>query len=270
MPRLKIVTINILTDLSRWAQRRPLLLQGLAALSPDLIALQEVQLPQNPAHWLAEQLGYPHFLLSPKLGYSASREALAVISRYPLEEASVLDLGGQDRIAQRVGLTLGEHKIYLANSHLYWQPGESAARLRQVERLQNWLHGFSGNPPGIVCGDFNGTPETLAIQHMRQRFLSAYASIHGKEPDFTCPTPLPRSTWSVTRTFLGFFLLIRPQHIKLNWRGTLDYIFVNPRLKVTQCQVVLDQPSDGNPRIYPSDHFGLYAEIEIPTNLPTE
>ncbi|OGO34325.1 MAG: hypothetical protein A2W35_19420 [Chloroflexi bacterium RBG_16_57_11] len=270
MPRIKIVTINILTDLSRWEQRRMLLLEGLAALSPDLIALQEVHLPQNPARWLAEQLDYPHFVLSPKLGRSESREALAIITRLPLEDASVLDLGGQDRIAQRVFVNLEESTLYLANCHLYWQPGESVARMRQAERLQNWLSGFPGDPPGIVCGDFNGTPETLAIQLMRQRFLSAYAALHGKEPDYTCPTPLPRSTWSVTRTFLGFFLLIRPQHIKLNWRGTLDYIFVDPRLQVIHSQVVLDQPSRENPRIYPSDHFGVYAEIEIPTNIPTE
>ena len=270
MPRLKIVTINILTDLSRWAQRRSLLLQGLAVLSPDLIAMQEVKLPQNPARWLADQLGYPHILLSPKMRYSASREALAILSRLPFKEESVLDLGGQDRIAQRVGLDLGNSTIYIANSHLYWQPGESPARLQQVERLQNWLLGFSGNPPGIVCGDFNGTPETHAIQLMRQRYLSAYTAIHGKEPDYTCPTPLPRSPWSVTRTFLGFFLLIRPQHINLSWRGTLDYVFVDPRLAVTQCQVVLDQASPENPRIYPSDHFGLFTEIEIPINIPTE
>jgi endonuclease/exonuclease/phosphatase family metal-dependent hydrolase len=268
MLRLKIVTINILTDLSRWKQRRSLLLEGLAALSPDLIALQEVQLPQNPARWLAEQLGYPHFMLSPKLGYSASREALAIISRIPFEENNFLDLGGQDRIAQRVGLNFGSSTIYIANSHLYWQPGESAARLRQVERLLNWLHGLPGNPPSIVCGDFNGTPETQAIQRMRQEFLSAFATIHGTEPDYTCPTPLPRSPWSVTRTFLGFFLFLRPRYINLNWRGTLDYIFVDPRLQVTQCQVVLDKPSPENPRIYPSDHFGLYAEIEIPTHMP--
>lgn len=264
MPRLKIVTINILTDLSRWKQRRSLIVQGLAALNPDLIALQEVNLPHNPARWLADQLGYPHLFLSPKTGRSASYEALALISRFPLEAESILDLGGQDRIAQRAELKIGTRTIYIANSHLYWQPGESAARLRQVERLLGWLRNLPGEPPCIVCGDFNGTPETQAIQRMRHGYRSAYAARHGKEPDYTCPTPLPRSTWSVARTILGFFLLIRPRHINLSWRGTLDYIFVDPRLGVTDCQMVLDKPSPENPRIYPSDHFGLYAEIEIP------
>lgn len=262
MPRLRIATINILTDLSRWKQRRSLLVQGLGDLSPDLIALQEVRLPHNPAGWLAEQLNYPHLMLSPKSGKSRRFEALALISRLPFEETAVLNLGGQDRIAQRASLKIGTQTIVVANSHLFWQPGESLARLRQVERLLSWLQ-RPGGSPCVVCGDFNGTPETQAIQYMRQHFQSAHATIHGAEPAYTCPTPLPRSPWAAARTLLGFFLLIRPRHLDLGWRGTLDYIFVDPRLKVIDCQVVLDRPSPDDPRIYPSDHFGLYAEIEI-------
>jgi endonuclease/exonuclease/phosphatase family metal-dependent hydrolase len=262
MPRLRIVTINILADLSRWKQRRSLLVQGLADLSPDLIALQEVRLPHNPAGWLADQLNYPHLMLSRKAGKSAPFEALALISRLPFEDTAVLHLGGQDRIAQRADLKIGAQKVVIANSHLFWQPGESLARLRQVERLLGWLQ-TPAAMPCVVCGDFNSTPETQAIQRMSQNLQSAHRAIHGEEPDYTCPTPLPRSPWAVARTLLGFFLLIRPQHLNLRWRGTLDYIFVDPRLKVIDCQVVLDRPSSDNPRIYPSDHFGLYAEIEI-------
>ena len=43
MPVIKIVTINILSDLSRWTERRSLLTQGLASIEPDLIAIQELQ-----------------------------------------------------------------------------------------------------------------------------------------------------------------------------------------------------------------------------------
>lgn len=270
MPRLKIVTINILTDLSRWKQRCLLLAEGLSALSPDLIALQEVHLPHNPARWLADQLGYPHLLISPKTGREAKHEALAWISRFPFENNLVLDLRGQGRIAQCVGLKMDGQAIGLVNTHLYWQPGESLARLRQVERLLDGLRSLPGNPPCIVCGDFNGTPETQAIQRMRQRFQSAYAAVHGAEPDYTCPTPLPRSPWATARTLLGFFLLIRPQHLKLDWRGTLDYIFVDPRLRVMDCQVALNRSSPEDVRIYPSDHFGLYAQIELTQILPTQ
>ena len=49
MPTVKIVTVNILDDLLRWSERRSLLADGLAELDADLIALQEVTLPENKA-----------------------------------------------------------------------------------------------------------------------------------------------------------------------------------------------------------------------------
>jgi endonuclease/exonuclease/phosphatase family metal-dependent hydrolase len=258
---VKIVTINILSDLSHWAQRCDLLAQGIAALAPDVVAIQEVRLPENTAAWLAKQIGLPYVHLSPKVGWESSREAIAILSRLPLENNGTLDLGGQRRVAQFVQVSINDRPLVVANGHFYWQPGESPARLQQVERLMSWLAAIPGSPPCVVCGDFNGTPETSAIQRMREKYVSAYSIVHGKEPDYTCPTPLPRSRIMQVRTLLGFFLLIRPRYYNLKWKGTLDYIFVDPRLHVTDCQVVLDQPASANPKIYPSDHFGLCAFI---------
>jgi len=261
MSALKIVTINILFDLSRWAERRDLLVQGLAQLKPDLVALQEVRLPENTAQWLADQLGYAHVSLCPKTSFERRKEALAILSRLPFQAQGWLDLGGQHRVAQYVQVSHGDLPLVLANTHLYWQPGESPTRLRQVERLLAWLKDLPGEPACIVCGDFNGTPETQAIQRMRQDLVSAFAAVNGHEPDYTCPTPLPHAFWPSLRTLLGFFLLVRPSQLDLSWRGTLDYIFLDPRLEPLACQVVLDQPSKDRPDIYPSDHFGLCADI---------
>lgn len=260
---LNIVTINILADLSHWDQRDNLLLEGLAALQPDFVALQEVRLPENPASWLADQLHMDHIYLSPKIGFEASREGIAILSRLPFEQQATLDLEGQQRIAQFVRVNIQGQPLVIANAHLFWQPGNSAVRLRQAGRLVRWMQTLTDNPPIILCGDFNGTPETSAVTMMRQHYTSAYAAIHGREPDFTCPTPLPRSTWSMLRTILGFFVLLRPQHIKANWRGTLDYIFVNQKITVNDSRIVLDQPSPNDPRIFPSDHFGIYANVSL-------
>lgn len=239
------------------------MVQGLKESNPDLIVVQEVRLPYNTAQWLADELNFPHVYLSPKTGFEASREAVATISRLPFERNETLDLGGQQRVAQYVQVKVGAQSLVVANCHLFWQPGNSATRLRQAGKLIKWLREIPGNPPCVVCGDFNGTPETTAIELMRQHYKSAYAAIHGSEPDFTCPTPLPRSLWSNMRTFLGFFFLIRPDHLNRSWQGTLDYIFVDPGLKIIGCQIVLDQPAPDNPRIYPSDHVGILATIQV-------
>jgi endonuclease/exonuclease/phosphatase family metal-dependent hydrolase len=259
MRTIKIVTVNILTDLSRWEKRRSILAEGLIASQPDLVALQEIRLPHNPSRWLADQLGYDHIFLTPKTGFESNREAIAMLSRLPFERQSTLDLKGQNRVAQFVQVSFDNRPLIIANGHIYWQPGESPVREQQIERLIEWLKTIPGNPACIVCGDFNSTPETAAIRRMCKDFSSAYAAIHGSEPDYTCPTPLPRSMWSQLRTFLGFFVLVRPNHLDRKWRGTLDYIFFDSRLKALDCQVILDQPSQDDDEIYPSDHFGLCA-----------
>ncbi|MBD2777952.1 endonuclease/exonuclease/phosphatase family protein [Iningainema tapete] len=63
---VKVVTINILYDLQDWEQRRTLLVDGLATEQADLIALQEVKLPENTAHELAQLLGMPYVHLVPR------------------------------------------------------------------------------------------------------------------------------------------------------------------------------------------------------------
>jgi len=259
---IKIVTINILDDLSRWQARRDLLANGLAALNPDLVAVQEVRLPQNPARWLAEQIGLPYISLTPKMGFESSKEAIAILSRFPFVSEGMLDLKGQQRVAQYVQVEVSNQPWIIANGHFYWQPGESPTRLRQVELFLDWLKSFPENFYHVACGDFNSTPVEAPIQRMREHFVSTYAQVHGREPDYTCPTALPRSYRSQLRTILGFFVLIRPKKFNLNWHGTLDYIFTDPQIKVLDCQVILNHPRPDNPKIYPSDHFGLCATLE--------
>jgi endonuclease/exonuclease/phosphatase family metal-dependent hydrolase len=167
-----IVTINILVDLSRWKARRYLLVEGLSALEPDIIALQEVCLPQNPAAWLAHELRMEYSYLSPKTGFEASREGIAILSRHPITSQATLDLEGQQRVAQYVQLDMGGQPLVFANTHLYWQPGNSAARLKQVGLIIRWLQGLPHETPVIICGDFNGTPETTAVAVMRQHYRS--------------------------------------------------------------------------------------------------
>lgn len=124
---VKVVTINILFELDKWEQRRQLLVDGLAAFQADLIALQEVKLPEDTGTWLAQQLEMPYVHLVPQQ-----------------------------------------------------EPGK-----------HNVLHGIA--------------------------------------------------------------ILSRQ----------LDYIFINQHWRVKDCQLILNQPSPDNRYLYPSDHFGLAADLEM-------
>jgi endonuclease/exonuclease/phosphatase family metal-dependent hydrolase len=263
-PSVRIATVNILNDLARWEERRPLLARELAPLSPDLIGLQEVTDPlgTSTAHWLAGELGGYSVFVSPKTGRGRTREGVAILSRLPVERQAAIDLRSQQRTAQFVQVRVGGRPLVFVNGHYYWPPGADAARLRQVERLLDWLGALPPDTPVIACGDFNGTPESRAIALMRQSFASAHAARHGREPDYTCPTPLVTGRpvrSAVARGLLRLFSN-RPGE---SWRGTLDYIFISPQLRVVECRVILDRPAPHDPGLYASDHYGLAATLEI-------
>jgi endonuclease/exonuclease/phosphatase family metal-dependent hydrolase len=264
---VKVVTANILSDLSRWEDRGPLLAQGLAEAGPDIIALQEVNLRPNGVHpntaaWLAEKLNFDYIHLTPKTGKSGIEEGIAIISRLPFDAQADLDLKTQDRVAQYVQVRIQDRPWVIANGHFFWQPGDSTERLRQVERLLDWLSPVLDRVPVAVCGDFNSLPGTKAVRRMQVNLASAYAAVHGAEPEFTFPTPLPRSRLAMLHTLLAYWRDIRLSELRLKLRGTLDYIFVNDRMRVVISRLILDRPSPVDPKLYASDHFGLMAVLE--------
>jgi endonuclease/exonuclease/phosphatase family metal-dependent hydrolase len=246
-----------------------MLVEGLAALRPDLIGLQEVSLPRNTAQWLADQLNNtgdsqkrPYTVhLCRKTGEKAEKEGLAILSRWSVEECARLDLQTQFRVAQLARVKVQERSLVFVNAHLFWQPRESPERVAQVKLLLDWLRPLPSDWPVVIVGDFNGTPETQAIQVMREHFTSAYAARHGREPEYTCPTPLAIN--SLKQLLKSYALNLLVNHSVKPWHGTLDYIFVNQRLRALESEVILNRPAPYDPTLYPSDHFGLMTELEI-------
>lgn len=276
MTTFSLVTINILNDLSLWKERGPLLIKQLSPLNADIIAIQEVSLNGgiSNAHWVAEQLNlcrkneektplYEVFLC-PKTGMYRKKEGIAILSRLPVKHHESLDLLTQNRVAQMVRFRVETCDLLLVNGHFFWQPGVSVYRQEQIELLLDFLDTQPVDQPVIVCGDFNGIPGTPAIERMRQYFDSAHNAVHNQEPEYTCPTPLPKPKRIKLRQIMMWLLSLRPKPDP-DWRGTLDFIFVDPRLQTQDSFVVLNLPADNNPEIYPSDHFGLYASIKINT-----
>lgn len=263
---ITVATLNLLNDMRRWEARRNMIVDGFRHHKPDLIALQEVVLPLNTAEWLAGELGGYHVHLTPKTGPRlGQREGIAILSRLPVKHADWLDLETQSRVAQLSTVDAHGHALLFVNSHLHWYPGDSGARLQQVRLLQDWLHSHTRHHPRagvIVCGDFNGTPGTRAIQQMLRGYHSAYALKHGREPHWTCPTPLQFATqpWrKMVMTLAGLATNGNREH----WRGTLDYIFVNQHVKVHDAHVTFTHPATHDATLFASDHLGLVAEVTV-------
>jgi endonuclease/exonuclease/phosphatase family metal-dependent hydrolase len=264
---LKVVTINISGDLSKWNLRRDLLADQLADLLPDIIMLQEVSLPENPAIWLSDELSKKvrsseySVYLCPKTGEWGKREGIGVLTRSPVESYEHIPLGGQGRVAQKIRVRMEDHSVTVVNTHLFWEPGPSEQRLQQVRILIDWAKEKSDNHPHLICGDFNDTPDSHTIHYLKERYRSAYESVHKQEPAFTYPTPLPVSICYLLKTIITFLPFLHIKSIGMGRRNVLDYIFVNPFIKVLDCRLVLNRSHPDHTKIYPSDHLGLFAEV---------
>lgn len=255
---IKVVTINILRDLDYWEKRRYLLAAGLNESNADIIGVQEVN--QNKANFLLEKLDYPYIF---HLGDNA------ILSRHPFIQQEIIELQTQGRNAQLVNVEISnsnhqqnKKQFIFCNGHYFWRPGSRPERMQQFQLLVERLAEFTNELPIISVGDFNSVPQHPEVEFLKTNFTSAYAHIHGSEPEYTCPTPLP-----VHRKF-HHTIYLRLTDIFINhqftpWRGTLDYIFVNQKVQVKDCQLILTEPLPENPRIYPSDHFGIVADLEF-------
>ena len=260
---LNVVTLNLLNDLSRWSERAPLIVDELRRLQPDLIALQEVVLPGNTAQWIADELDGYSVHLSPKTGRLRDREGLAILSRLPVQSHASMALGNQNRVAQMVTLRNGSGTWAFANAHMYWNPVDDLTRLRQVRRLLNWL---PGDVPVVVCGDFNAEPNYPSMAAMRERFVSAHYAAHGYEPLYTCPTPLHRGRGPRHSMRRGAIRVLGHlfRHEDRSWKGTIDFIYVDRGVSVRHCAVAFDRAAGHDAQLYPSDHLGLSATVEVP------
>jgi endonuclease/exonuclease/phosphatase family metal-dependent hydrolase len=260
----KIATTNILFEMNCWEERREILVEGLKSVDADLIALQEINIEHNTGDWLAEKLNMPYVYLVPyveKPYNTGPNYGIAIISRYHFIKQEKLDLQSQGRFAQYVQVEIDNQPLIFCNGHYYWQPGATPARMQQFQLLVDWLGKLPKELPIIAVGDFNATPDTPEILFLRDNFTSAYAAYHGCEPEYTCPTPLVKKKRSIQhRLKLKIFDALVNRTLQ-PWRGTLDYIFINQHLSISDCQLILTEPAPDNPNIYPSDHFGITAKL---------
>ena len=262
---LRVLTLNILIDLQLWDWRGQAIVAALKDSSPDIIALQEVHLSPNTAQWIAERLDGYQLYLAPDSGMKLGQEGLAILSRLPVSQHIILDLGSQNRKAQVIHFSQTGQKYALINTHLFWQAGYAPERQKQAQMLLDYLEGLPGHIHQILCGDFNDTPTSPTIKLVKTKLRSAYEAKHGHETPFTFPTPLMRAE-AHQASLAANPVLSSPFEKETE---TIDYIFVSPGLEVHDVKLACDSPHPNQPQIYPSDHYGLLAEIS-PRPLSTE
>jgi endonuclease/exonuclease/phosphatase family metal-dependent hydrolase len=241
---LHVATLNLRNLADRWDERLPLLLADMAALQPDLMGLQEVVYPAQQDRLLGAA-GAGHYRAI--RGFAGRPEfGNSILVREPLRAAEPerVDLG-RERSATRVPLHLPEGaRLVFAVTHLHHLVPDNAVRDEQARGVIEWLDAPDAT---IVVGDFNADPAEPAYARMLGAgFRSAYAEANGAEPAVTWPSGLQG-----------------PAIDDDGEPGCLDYIWVRGPIRVVSARLAFDRPAVDDPGLYPSDHFGVAARVEI-------
>lgn len=246
MTRMTIATLNIRNIADRWPERLPLLLADMAALQPDVMGLQEVLFAVEQDRVIAAA-GPGRYTI--ERGWAGRPEyGNAVLVREPLRVASVerLDLG-LNRSSLRGLVAIDETTLLFAVTHLHHLPADETVRDEQTARLLDWL---SAAPPAdaqVVVGDFNAEPDEPASERMRSAgFRSAFAEANGADPDVTWPSGIQAPALDTDGD-----------------PGCLDYVWLRGEARPVSARLVFDRPAVGDPTLYPSDHFGIAAVVDV-------
>ena len=247
MDQLHVATLNIRNLADRWDERLPLLLADMAALQPDLLGLQEVVYVLQQDR-LIGAAGEAHY--AAVRGWAGRPEyGNSLLVRAPLVATEVerQDLGRNRSIHRALVVLPGGTRVLMAVTHLHHEVPDEAERAEQARSLLEWLASAPASDVQIVVGDFNAEPvePTYAIM-TGAGFRSAHAVAHGEEPAVTWPSGIQAPGMDTDGD-----------------PGCLDYIWIRGAARVVDARVVFDRPAVGDATLYPSDHLGLAARLEI-------
>lgn len=258
MRTFRVATLNIWNRFGPWESRLPAIREGLRAVAPDVIGLQEVvRAPGfDQGALVADGLGYAVAWGMASEGHG-SPVGNAILSRWPIvrSEVIVLPNGGtdEDRCLLFAELDAPFAKVPFFSTHLSWKVTDGHVRRLQVEAITRAVEELA--PVGeafcpIVVGDFNAAPEADEIRYLTGlggpcvHFVDAFAASGDGSPG---------TTFSKRNPFAE--PLREPER-------RIDYVFVRPddslRGKPIEARVCFDEAPSGT---FASDHFGVVATI---------
>jgi endonuclease/exonuclease/phosphatase family metal-dependent hydrolase len=201
-PELRVVTYNVALAFDVDGR---LNLEGvvetLASLDADVIALQEVPRGQLPAGgvdmlgWLERRLGMPHSVFQPAA--PGALHGNAVLSRHPIVDVDVRWFARsgtalpRGAVAAQVALP-GLDPVWVIGAHL--PPGGSPSE--RAGRVDTLLELWGGRPRTIVAADLNTQPGSPLVERLEAAGLvSAWDPAFGPGHTFPADDPRARIDW---------------------------------------------------------------------------
>lgn len=256
---MRVVTLNTWKNEGDLPSRLHAMAEGLGALSPDVILLQEVFVAPSAGidtgAVLARRLGltraYATARSKPRLweGRPVESEAgLAVLVRGAVGRTERLPLPsdetGGERIALLVEAIVDDCRLTIGNVHLSHLRGDDARRCEQLEAVMAspaWRRPASWR---VLGGDFNATADSPALAALGCRPDLDVRSVFPSGKTVPPTHPLPPREGRQGRA-IDFLLTV-------SGSGERPPV-------VLRAGVALDSPSAGG--TWPSDHAAVFADL---------
>lgn len=171
---MRIVTLNTWKNEGDYRRRLPLMRDGLAAMSPDVVCLQEcfVAAGFDTAGWLAAQLGFdlhaapartkPRWHDGRDLQSSSGLAMLVKGEAVSARRELVTHEADGERIAQRLDIVVDGRPLRILNLHLTHLRNAAELRAAQLVEAIGWAGaGLAGGL--VVAGDLNAAAVDPAL-----------------------------------------------------------------------------------------------------------
>jgi endonuclease/exonuclease/phosphatase family metal-dependent hydrolase len=252
-------------DGQRLESRLAMTIEELRALAPDIVALQEASVSRqrgNVAARLAATLGF-HYVHAPATERVFGRTLLdrlivffmnfeegpAILSRFPIVASEVYDLPRcvralDPRVLLRAEVATSAGHLQIFSTHTT----RDDCQTRRVAEIVRERHGAL---PSLVMGDFNTAETSPAIAALTRDdgLIDAFRRVNPTAPGFTVWQRVEAPGPTVFRR--------------------VDYVFMLEGQTVPGAvhasRIVLNAPrrlADGT-TLWPSDHYGVLAEVEV-------
>ncbi len=265
--RLRVVTLNLWGEQGPLQARWPRVVAALAALTPDVILLQEVRqgTVPNQAGAIAAALGHTHAYAA-ATEWGGGEEGVAIVSRYPLSEVAHVELPHATPKERRIllGATVAspDGPVGVFTNHLNYRLTDGQKREDQIVAAERHV---AAHPARVKVwgGDFNAPPDADEIRWLRGlRSVQQGDTAHRVYYQDAYLLHHPQAgghTWSKANGHTGALAWLEPNR-------RIDYLFVSHMNRdgsgaVLACDVALDRPDAAG--IHPSDHFAVVADVQI-------
>lgn len=247
--------------LQHWDNRKPLFFQVLEKYLPDIIGFQEVQPVQmeDLIEFLCQKHDYKFWVFDRSDGDLKSegcpifyrnvtvvKQGIFWLSKTPIKPSK--HFGKHKR--QCVWIQCSEPKsLVVMNTHL--DHLSTNARIKGLKVLETHIPQISKELPVVLMGDFNFGPESkeygVFSRVMKDSYLLDNTNAMKNEVTF--------------HNFTGQ----KNYMVKKSWgkviNQRIDFLWMKGQIQVEKCQIIFDNPYNGNPTIYPSDHWAVLGSF---------